>query len=231
LDPSANIYIAGHFIEWADLDPDAGSLNVTSSGAEDIFVERVGSSLAPLPVRFSDIKAYKQNYGIRIEWSNLSESNLSHYTIERSANAQSFEVIAKISPSKNNRDRADYFFYDAAPPGGVNFYRIQSVEANEQRSYSSILKVLLSGGQPELLIYPNPAINQLVSLSAMDIPQGRYFLRIVNSWGQQLQEIQLSINQTALSKTIQLSPALKGGVYHLQLVGSGLRIEKSFVIR
>ncbi len=42
LDPSGNIYVTGYFQGTADFDPDTTSFNLTSAGAEDMFIFKLG---------------------------------------------------------------------------------------------------------------------------------------------------------------------------------------------
>jgi hypothetical protein len=44
LDATGNIHVAGHFQGTADFDPGAGNLNLTSAGANDIFVLKMNAS-------------------------------------------------------------------------------------------------------------------------------------------------------------------------------------------
>ena len=95
----------------------------------------------PLPVKFGNVKAYQQGNGIKVDWSNLTESGVVNYTIERSANGQLFTPLGTVNPTANNSNRADYSYFDAAPLTGINFYRIQSLEVDGKKLFSTIVRV------------------------------------------------------------------------------------------
>ncbi|MDP4265503.1 MAG: SBBP repeat-containing protein [Bacteroidota bacterium] len=230
VDASGNIFTAGFFKGTADFDPGTGILNFVSAGGNDIFVSKLNQP-QPLPVKFSDLKAYQQDNGIRLEWSNLTESEVIGYIVERAGVAQPFEALASVAPMKNDGGRADYSFFDASPQNGINLYRVQSQETDGKKLYSIVVKVDRGNGKTGIDIYPNPVTNNQLTLQATELPKGLYRLRIFNAGGQQVHSVQLNINAGSVSEMIQLPASLKAGVYHLQVSNDELKLGKTFMVQ
>ena len=103
-----------------------------------------------------------------LRWQTANEVNLSNYNIQRSLPGKAFTNIAQVPA--NNKPYNEYSYVDdkafASPLSplrrigegpGVRFYRIQSIDKDGMRSYSTIKQVTLNSKLQTLSIYPNPA--------------------------------------------------------------------------
>ena len=230
LDASGNIYTTGQFRGNADFDPTSGTFTLSSAGASDIFMAKVDIASA-LPVKFVNVKAYQQNNGIKVEWSNLTETNVLHYKIERSNDAATFAPLGISQASKNNGGKADYSYFDASPINGVNFYRIQSLETDGKKLYSVIVRVNIKDNKTGITVFPNPVTNGELTLQAVAFPNGSYSLKVFNETGQQVYNQQMNINRGSSSEMIQLPSSLKPGVYYLTIISNDLTLGKKFMIK
>ena len=59
----------------------------------------------PLPILFSDVKAYEKNNGIQVEWTNLAEENLANYFVERSSDGRHFTATPLQMPLNNRGEK------------------------------------------------------------------------------------------------------------------------------
>lgn len=184
-----------------------------------------------LPVKFGNVKAYQQGSGIKVDWSNLTESGVVNYTVERSANGQLFTPLGTVSPTANNSSRADYSYFDAAPLAGTGFYRIQSLEVDGKKLFSTIVRVSTKGGQADITIYPNPVSGNRVSFQATALPKGQYTVRVMNAAGQQVMSRSLLHNGGAVTEVLELPATIKTGMYNIQLAGTDIKLTKTFIIR
>ncbi|MBK8698263.1 MAG: T9SS type A sorting domain-containing protein, partial [Saprospiraceae bacterium] len=184
-----------------------------------------------LPVKFSNVKAYQQGSGIKVEWSNLTESNVADYKVERSIAGQSFAALTTVLAAKNDGGRADYSFIDALPVNGVNLYRIQATEADGQKLYSVIVRVDTRGGITTITVYPNPVTAGQLSLQATELPKGLYNVQVYNAAGQQVHSQQLNHNGGSVTEMIQLPASLRSGMYNLLLSNGDMKLGKTFIVR
>lgn len=191
----------------------------------------VGKVGLALPVKFANVKAYQQGSSIKIDWSNLTETNVLNYVVERSANGSNFIALNTMSAARNDGGSADYTSLDVLPLNGVNFYRIRSNELDGKSLYSAIVKVNTKGGVTGITIYPNPVTGGQVSLQTTGLSKGLYSVRIFDASGQQVLSQLMNNNGGAATEVIQLPAALKPGMYSLQLSGGDVKLAKSFIIR
>ncbi len=180
---------------------------------------------------FADVKAYEKNNGVQIEWTNLTEKDLVEYTVERSSNGRDFTIVSKQLPSSNQNDKASYIAYDATPLSGINYYRIKTEETSGKIVYSKILSINKNNLAGGLMLYPNPATSNQVTISLTNLKRGPYNLRLVTSTGQDLYKQTITSFSSYLSQTINLPASIKPGVYNLIIAGNDYRESKMLIIR
>lgn len=208
---------------------------ITSGNAINTFspFALAGSGPAdnPLAVLFTNIKAYENNNGIQIEWSNMAEKDVANYFVERSANGRDFIVIARQSPVNNQSDNVNYKAFDASPVPGANFYRVKALETTGKIVYSKVMNVNLSNTQRGLTLYPNPVSDHVITIGLAGIKRGQYNLRIVNLAGADIyKQIITSLGNT-ITQTLDLPPSLKSGLYNIIVTGNDYRENKSFIVQ
>jgi hypothetical protein len=184
-----------------------------------------------LPVKFGNVKAYQQGSGVRIDWSNLTESDLVNYTIERSADGQIFTPLSTVNPILNNGSRADYSYFDATPLNGINFYRIQSLETDGKKLYSVIVRVDTKNDNIKVTIYPNPVTDGQLLLQTSGLQRGSYIITVVNAVGQQVHSKSLNHAGGGVTQSVQLPESLKPGIYSLQMMSDGVKLTKTFIVQ
>lgn len=215
------------------VDNNSGSVTgtvATGNGFSTFSPFGISSDPVFLPVSLSGIRAYQSGNAIKVEWSNLTESGVLNYRVERSANGVAFDEITNQLALKNDGGRADYSFIDASPLAGVNFYRIRSVEANGKVQYSNIVKVNRNASNQDMVIYPNPVIGKQFSLQLPALVKNVYTIRVTNAQGQQVYQRTLNHNGGVATEVIQLPAALKTGYYHVLLTGGEVKLSRSFIL-
>ncbi|HNR18179.1 MAG TPA: lamin tail domain-containing protein, partial [Chitinophagaceae bacterium] len=211
------------------VDTDNNSADFSTVANASILLRN--SSSTPLPVKFANVRAYQQGNGIKVEWSNLTETNVLNYKVERSASGQTFLSLSDVAAFKNDGGRADYSFFDALPVDGVNLYRIQATEADGRKLYSVIVRVDTKGGKMEITIYPNPVSGSQLSLQATELPKGLYTVQVYNAGGQQVHSLQLNHNGGSVTEMIQLPSSLHSGMYNLHISNGEVKLGKIFIVR
>jgi hypothetical protein len=207
------------------------NINLTVGGQYrfDNFGANVATAAGTLPVRFGDVKATHSSNGVSLQWSNLSESDVASYTIERSSNGRGFAQVAQVYAAKNDGGKASYQQVDAAPLNGTSYYRIKAVETNGKTVYSDIIRMNIDGGTASLLLYPNPVRGKTLTLSLNNLAAGKYTVRIYNNTSQVVSNQALDHSGGSLTETVAIT-TLKPGVYTLEVSG-GVKLQKQFVIQ
>lgn len=188
-------------------------------------------ALATLPVSFGNIRATQQGSGVKIEWSNFTELEVLHYTVERSLNGRDYISISNVTPVLNDGRRADYNIIDAAPVNGINYYRVRSAETNGLVKYSTVVKVDLRGGRTDITLYPNPLNGNNLSLQATGLAKGQYNIKVFNAAGQQVAAQTLNHNGGSITGPVQLPVALKAGLYQFVITSDAMNVTKTFIVQ
>ncbi|WP_165958147.1 polysaccharide lyase family protein [Segetibacter sp. 3557_3] len=112
-----------------------------------------------LPVSMLSFKGTSTINGNLLNWTTTREVDHSYYVVEKSRDGIVFQSIGKIEQGRIEGNNTSYAFTDRAP-FTHNYYRLKQVDADGAYRYSEIrfLKSLL----PAILVYPNPATNEIV---------------------------------------------------------------------
>ncbi len=121
-----------------------------------------GIGSIPLPVELSAFSAQlNAQQAVELDWETSSELHHDYFLIERSADGQQWESIAKQSKATTVvGQRKSYHSLDPKPLEGASFYRLQQVDLNGQKSFSRVVAIERSS-QKELTVFPNPAVDQI----------------------------------------------------------------------
>ncbi|WP_050774738.1 GEVED domain-containing protein [Dyadobacter fermentans] len=111
-----------------------------------------------LPVTLVTFTGKPQETNNELIWKTSSEVNFSHFEIERSVNARSFENIGKKVASESGR----YTFLDSDPPQATVFYRLKMMDLDTRYSYSKIIAIENNALKPIVgNFYPNPSSGEV----------------------------------------------------------------------
>jgi hypothetical protein len=183
-----------------------------------------------LPVLFVSVKAFELDRHIKIEWSNLAETDVLNYSVERSADGHLFTGIDTVAANRNNGGRADYSSLDESPFSGINFYRIRASELDGYTRYSITVKVDRYNGKKGLTIYPNPIVNKNITMQLTGLPQGNYSILIINVEGRKLYKRNIQHRGGAITESLSLPQAILPGFYCLQITGE-YNLARVFIVQ
>ncbi|HMK03339.1 MAG TPA: T9SS type A sorting domain-containing protein, partial [Ferruginibacter sp.] len=187
------------------------------------------SSVVVLPVKFISIKAIQKNKDIQIDWSVAEESGIKKYEIERSADGTGFNKAGEITARGNNSSES-YYWLDASPVTGSNYYRVRAVQQDGEFLLSKIVVVKIIAGNTAFKVFPNPVINHQVNIRADVMAKGQYTLLIYNQQGQQVIKRVITHVGGAFNQIIDLPEILPHGIYYLQLTGENVKYDQTIFL-
>ena len=115
----------------------------------------------PLPLTLTDFKARTLPNGtIGLSWKTRDESNVSHFTIQRSPDGTSWQDAGSVNAQGSSSLENSYYFTDLTPFPVKDYYRLEIADNDGNLTYSMIV-VINTAGIHNLLIYPNPATDQV----------------------------------------------------------------------
>ncbi|WP_268124251.1 T9SS type A sorting domain-containing protein [Roseivirga pacifica] len=186
----------------------------------------------PLPVVLVsfDVKPTSDNK-VMLNWVTTSETDNSHFTIERSKYGKSFEAIAYVDGAGSVEEVRRYQFEDPFPFNGNNYYRLKQTDFNGQFTYSEVEKVIIENNSFNVTFYPNP-VNQGDELTfSVQSSDSELKVIVINAQGciEATHEVTVeSPNQSIALNTYDLTP----GIYSLLIQAStGKTITKRLIVR
>lgn len=216
-------------------DPLSGNItgSITWNGVNTFSPFALASTSAltnPLPVKLVNVKAYSAGDRNKIEWTNLTETDVLTYEVERSSNGTQFSSMSSLAPKSNTNGSEDYFTYDLQR-SPVTYYRIKVTGNDRKIIYSPIVKVATENHlQQDITLYPNPVTGRQFTLQ-MNNAAGNYVLRIYAANGQVIKTETLKHLGGSYSKTIELPGQLQAGQYYLQISGGEKITTSKFIIQ
>lgn len=91
-----------------------------------------------LPVELIDFRVDCQKNGNLIKWSTASESNNSHFVVERSTNGFDYMTVGQVHGVGTSLITQNYFFNDSYK--GDAFYRLTQVDFNDDEDFLGVKK-------------------------------------------------------------------------------------------
>ncbi|HFA52114.1 MAG TPA: T9SS type A sorting domain-containing protein [Bacteroidetes bacterium] len=144
-----------------------------TSGTPNFRIDDFSILGSPLPVELSQFKGQSGDNIVQLNWTTQSETNNSHFEIGHSADGRNFRKVGEIDGSGFSSEANDYFFIHKNPVKGTNYYRLKQIDFDGTFSYSKTISVDF-GKEDRLVVFPNPAIDQLT----IRLPETEFFSRV-----------------------------------------------------
>lgn len=112
--------------------------------------------LSPLPVEVISFDATVINNNVELKWSTASETNNSHFVLERSFDGQRFDQLSVIEGAGTTADFQSYKFMDESALFGINYYRLKQVDLDGQYEYLDVITAIIEIETPVITVLPNP---------------------------------------------------------------------------
>jgi len=152
-------YNGGTTATVAFLDDDFTSIYATTNNAGCIIPLSVS-----LPVELLRFEVKEADQDALLSWETQSETNFSHYEIQRSADQRTWVPLGKVPGQGNAQATVTYRWIDEGAlqqKGSYLYYRLKMVDVDDTYRYSPIRSVKLTGLELDLVLFPNPVRDTL----------------------------------------------------------------------
>jgi hypothetical protein len=123
----------------------AAAYSVTETGITLFSPRMLGVHASVLPIKLLSFSATsRNNKHVDVKWATATENNNGYFLVDRSADGNTFETIAKITGNGNSSKALYYSFVDASPLRANNYYRLKQVDLDGSESYSHIVKAFVN---------------------------------------------------------------------------------------
>lgn len=184
----------------------------------------------PLPVVFSEFKAYQKENAIVLAWKIVTEDNTLKYEVEKSQDARRFSKIGEVMATGGS-GTINYDFTDETPFAGNNYYRLKVLDLDASFTFTRIVKVGIGEAASAGNLYPNPVTGKSVNLELLNLPKGEYDLTLVNASGQTIFTKKVVHGGGSTSQLITIPEQVSSGVYIAEIKGANTKVFKKLVIK
>lgn len=179
----------------------------------------------PLPIELIHFEAKVVNQIVKLKWITASELNNDFFTIEKSKDGESFEIVALLAGSGTSAIRKEYTAEDRSPFIGRSYYRLKQTDFDGTITYSHLVTVeLLVERGGVVALYPNPVENYSMFTIEYDAGENETVTIIVYDMsGKVIQWKQQSTRPG--NNTFMLQPQFESNGYYLVKVQGKNRIQ------
>ena len=189
------------------------------------------TAMVALPIAEIALTAAVQQNGIKLQWTNPYDKDLSKYEVERSADGRVFTKLNTQAAGNGIQKNIIYNWFDATPIEGYNYYRIKGLALNNGKTqWSNNLKIRSWTLNIGTTIVPNPA--ERIGLNVKtDLPKGYYDMKLIDSRGRVVYTKGMEYNGLGGAIELRYGVQLAAGTYYLHIEGMGERVVRTAVVQ
>ncbi|OJJ17202.1 hypothetical protein BKI52_31330 [marine bacterium AO1-C] len=135
-----------------------------------------------LPVELLYFIAEANQSNVLLRWATIQEINNKHFIIQRSRDLKSWTSIDIVKGRGNYKGLLYYQALDQLPGDGLFYYRLKQVDFDGTSAYSSIEGVSIKVINAQLLVFPNPIVEQSFQVQLRGV-SGQVHLKVVDMVG------------------------------------------------
>ncbi|SOD88371.1 T9SS type A sorting domain-containing protein [Spirosoma fluviale] len=128
-----------------------------AAGGGTLKLDEIQLNANVLPVTLLSFSATPKGDRVQLAWQTASESNASHFRIERSLDLREFFTVGKVVAGGTTNERQYYGLTDSNPHPGINYYRLSQLDFNGTVHTYKPISAIVSLSDPVVTVYPNPA--------------------------------------------------------------------------
>jgi hypothetical protein len=184
-----------------------------------------------LPVKLLSFSVTLVNGKAEINWVTASETNLSHFIVEKSYDGIHFNEAGTVFAKGNTTDNTNYNFSDDLNSfqSGVIYYRLLSVDKDGKGSYSETRIIRMSrqdNNNIRIQAYPNPVTNELHISIPSEWQNKKVIYEVLNANGQVSKKTET--NNSSQTETVNMS-TLPPGFYIIRVSCEGQTRQQKIV--
>ncbi|MBI2270297.1 MAG: T9SS type A sorting domain-containing protein [Bacteroidetes bacterium] len=119
----------------------------------------------PLPIQLVFFSAKEEGGKVLLTWATGVEVNNDYFSIERSLDGISFEVIGRIKGAGTSSRQLNYSFLDEKPFEDISYYRLKQTDYDGKFEYFALGSANIRS-KTQFSVYPSPAASaEMVNVS------------------------------------------------------------------
>ncbi len=117
-----------------------GTANINYKQDSPGFISTDGTTF---PIELLSFTAKSESSNVILEWSTATETNNDYFEIERSTDAENFEVVKKLPGAGNSNEIRSYAVVDKANFTGTVYYRLKQTDFDGKTTTSFVIPVII----------------------------------------------------------------------------------------
>jgi hypothetical protein len=207
-------------------------VNYSHGETEDYrLIVGAAGTCSVLPVELISYDGLFKNNSTELNWSTATEINSDHFTIERSYDNQSFELISKIESTGNSNSTQFYSTVDKNPKRNtVIYYRLKQFDkGSTEENFSRTLTLYANDSNMGFDMFPNPANTQM-TLVMPDVLVGKTLsITIYDNYGKKVLSSETTISEENTFLNFDINTLGKGTYFVQVLEESGINLKKILI--
>ncbi len=178
----------------------------------------------PLPIELSMFEAdyIKEKKSVDLRWETVSEISNDYFTIEKTIDGYTYEVIGIVDGNGNSQMVNTYDLKDERPTKGTSYYRLAQTDFDGTTTYSKIVPVFIEASFGDLSVVPNPVTSNS-KLSYTSDYASEATVKILDLAGKLIETI--TVESEKGSNFIELNTStLNDGIYFVT-IGNSIEVE------
>jgi hypothetical protein len=182
----------------------------------------------PLPVELTEFTSICHEKTIELIWTTASERENATFVVEKSSDGKTWIEFKLIPGAGNSNTEKTYRCSDAFSKSELTYYRLTQVDFNGNTQTFPLLSVNCINENDNVLVYPNPAVNELFVELNLSQAYGEAEILIVNALGKVCLREFVSLKKGTVEFKIPFT--LDSGPYTLKLLSPKLNFPPQKVI-
>ncbi len=173
-------------------------------------------SSANLPISLLLFTPFCNGNNIVLNWSTASETNNDYFTVERSLDAISWQVVTTVNGAGNSNIILNYKTTDTNPLEGISYYRLKQTDYDgKSETFSAVAVSCVSNTeQPSVLYFPNPFTSE-ITVENKNVTSENASITVYDIFGSKV--FTKTIDRDELGKTFTLNLSdLAKGIYTIE---------------
>ncbi|MDX1905923.1 MAG: T9SS type A sorting domain-containing protein [Bacteroidia bacterium] len=203
---------------FADIEND-GDLDLVL-GREDGTFSYYQNNLI-LPVEFISLDAAAVPSGVQLTWSTAAELNNDGFTVQRSVTGADWEALGFVSGQGTTTALSTYTWLDTQSPAGPVYYRLEQRDLDGKTSFSPVVTFMAAPSAEEMILFPNPAPADDVTLRLYSPRDGQAHIVIYDMAGRTVYTETASLTART-THALPISLQQPAGQYLVQVTAAGI---------
>ncbi len=174
-----------------------------------------------LPVELLSFSGILNNKAIQLKWETATESNTSHFEVERRNRFGDYETVGRVDATGESTFNINYQFEDDHLDLSQHkwYYRLKMVDFDETFEYSN--EIVIQSKNQTLVegIYPNPARDKINIALHLELNETHLDISLFDISGKKVHSLwnENMVNIGSINKSFDL-PQIANGLYIIKII-------------